>query len=141
MAAFERNTGRPHPLVGGIITSSKRSTGSDQLTDYYAELWYGTISIGSPAKDFTGVFSLSPVQNWPSDLVLCTVDFDTGSSDLFVPSINCDSSCSGHEMYDPSASSTSHDLGKNFSLTYGDGSTVSGEQYSDTVSIAGLVAR
>ena len=141
MAAYERNTGGPHPLVGGMITSSKRSTGSDQLTDYYNDMWYGTISIGSPPKVFTGAILLSLVQNWPSDLVLCTVDFDTGSSDLFVPSINCDSSCSGHSAYDPSASSTSHDLGKNFSLAYEGGSTVSGEQYSDTVSIAGLVVR
>lgn len=121
MTAFERNTGSPHPLVGGIVTSSKRDTGSDLLTDYYADLWYGTLSIGSPAKAFT-------------------MDFDTGSSDLFIPLKNC-SSCSGHEAYDPSASSTSHDLGKNFTLTYGDGSTVSGEQYGDDVIIAGLVAK
>jgi len=63
MAAYERNTGRPHPLVGGITTSSKRDTGSDPLTDYYADLWYGSISIGSPAKVFTGVILLSSVQN------------------------------------------------------------------------------
>jgi cathepsin D len=141
MAAYERNTGSPHPLIGGIITSSKRDTGSVPLIDYYADLWYGNISIGTPAKDFTGVTLFFPVQNWPSDLMSCTVDFDTGSSDLFVPSDNCSSSCSGHEAYDPSASSTSQDLGKTFSLTYGDGSTVSGEQYSDSVIIAGLAVR
>jgi hypothetical protein len=55
MAAYERNTGRPHPLVGGIIMSNKRDTGSDPLTDYSADLWYGTISIGTPPEDFTGV--------------------------------------------------------------------------------------
>jgi cathepsin D len=44
-------------------------------------------------------------------------------------------------VYDSSASSTSHDLGKTFSLTYGDGSTVSGEQFGDDVIIAGLVVR
>jgi hypothetical protein len=70
MAAYERNTGSPHPLIGGIVTSSKRDTGSVQLTDYYADLWYGTISIGTPAKSFTGVTLFSPVQNWPSDLVV-----------------------------------------------------------------------
>ncbi|KAN0118079.1 acid protease [Russula decolorans] len=122
MVAYERNTGRPHPLAGGIITSSKRNTGSDTLTDYYNDLWYGTISIGTPPEDFT-------------------VDFDTGSSDLFVPSKNCSSSCAGHKAYDPSASSTSRDLGQTFSLAYGDGSTVSGEEYSDNVIIAGLVAK
>lgn len=141
MAAYERNTGRPHTLVGGIISSNKRDTGSDPLTDYNADLWYGIVSIGTSPRTFTGKTWLFPVQNRLSDLVLYAVDFDTGSSDLFIPSSNCDSSCSGHKAYDPSASSTSCDLGKTFSLAYGDGSTVSGEQYNDTVRIAGLVVR
>ena len=141
MAAYERNTGSPHPLVGGIKTSSKRNTGSDPLTDFYSALWYGTISIGPPAEVFTGENLFSPVQSWPSDPVSYAVDFDTGSSDLFVPSTKCDSSCSGHKAYDPSASYTSHDLGKTFALQYGDGSTVGGKQYSDEVAIAGLVVR
>ena len=141
MAAYERNTGRPHPLLGGIKASSKRDTGSVPLINDNAELWYGTLSIGTPAKDFTGVTLIFPIQNWPSDLVSYTVDFDTGSSDLFVPSVNCSESCSGHNTYNPAVSSTSRDLGKTFSLTYADGSTVSGEQYSDDVTIAGLVVR
>jgi len=141
MVAYEGNTGTPHPLIGGLITSSKRDSGSDALTDYYAELWYGTISIGTPAKAFAGMNLLSPVQNRPSDPVSYAVDFDTGSSDLFVPSKKCGSSCSGHERYDPRTSSTSHDLGKTFSLSYGDGSTVNGEEYSDNVIVAGLVVR
>ena len=70
-----------------------------------------------------------------------TVDFDTGSSDLFVPSSSCESTCEGHKVYDPSASSTSRGLGYSFSLAYGDGSTVYGEQYTDDVTIAGLVVR
>ena len=69
---------------------------------------------------------------------MLVVDFDTGSSDLFLPGPDCGSTCSGHTTYDPSSSSTSKDVGKSFSLAYGDGSTVSGEQYTDTVSIAGL---
>ncbi|KAG6373228.1 hypothetical protein JVT61DRAFT_6854 [Boletus reticuloceps] len=58
-----------------------------------------------------------------------TVDFDTGSSN------------NGHTIQrDPSSSSTPQDLGQSFSLPYdGDGSTVSGEQHTDsTVSIAGF---
>jgi cathepsin D len=70
-----------------------------------------------------------------------TVDFDTGSSDLFVPSNNCGSTCSGHDAYDPSESSTSQDLNKTFAIGYGSGATVSGEQYSDNVIIAGLAVR
>jgi cathepsin D len=141
MAAYESNTGSPHPLAGGIMPLSKRDTGSDPLTDSDNDLWFGTVSIGTPPKVFAGVTLFSPVQNWQIDLMPYTVDFDTGSSDLFVPSIKCDSSCSGHKAYDPSASCTSKDLNKTFSISYGDGSTSSGEQYSDNVIVAGLTVR
>ncbi|KAF9221252.1 Asp-domain-containing protein [Gyrodon lividus] len=116
---FEKNTGASHPSV--VKSARKRGSGGDALTDDNSALWYGTISVGTPAKTFT-------------------VDFDTGSSDLFLPGPKCGSSCSGHAVYDPSSSSTSMDLGKTFSLQYVDESTVSGEQYSDTVSIVGLTA-
>jgi hypothetical protein len=121
---------------------SKRDTGhgSVPLTDDNSALWYGTISVGTPAEPFTGM-TLSSGYRLPSDPAPCTVDFDTGSSDLFVPSERCGSSCSGHKKYDPLASSTSHDLGKNFTLLYGDNSTVSGEQCTDNVTIAGLEVR
>jgi cathepsin D len=69
-----------------------------------------------------------------------TVDFDTGSSDLFLPASSCGSTCSGHTKYNPAKSSTSKALGKSFSLAYGDGSTVKGKQYSDKVTISGLTA-
>ena len=69
------------------------------------------------------------------------MDFDTGGSDLFVLSTTCGETCAGHKLYNPSASSTSKDLGKTFSLTYGDGSTVQGKQYTDVVSIVGLTVR
>ena len=70
-----------------------------------------------------------------------SVDFDTGISDLFLPGPSCTTNCDGHTKYTPSSSSTAVDLKKTFSLEYGDGSTVSGEQYTDTVSIAGLTVR
>ena len=57
MVAYEKNTGSPHPLSGGINlkTSSKRSTGSDPLIDDNSDLWYGTISIGTPPVRFAGM--------------------------------------------------------------------------------------
>ncbi|KAH9984826.1 aspartic peptidase domain-containing protein [Russula vinacea] len=123
MVAYENNTGEPHPLSAGIKTPSKRAdSGDDPLTDDSAELWYGPLSIGTPQQDFTVVF-------------------DTGSSDLFVPSTKCDSTCLGHTLYDPSSSSTSNDLEKTFSLGYLDGSTVNGVEYTDDVAIAGVVAK
>ena len=63
--AYELNTGKQHPLAGGIKTSSKtsskRSIGSDTLTDFFDELWYGAISIGTPPKVFTGMTLFSSV--------------------------------------------------------------------------------
>jgi cathepsin D len=66
------------------------------------------------------------------------VDFDTGSSDLFLPSSRCGQSCSGRKIYIPNASSTAQDLGQTFSLAFRDGSSVLGDKYTDVVNIAGL---
>ncbi|KAF8433778.1 acid protease [Boletus edulis BED1] len=115
---YEKNTGMKHPSdVGGV----ERRGAGESLTNDQSQLWYGSISVGTPAVPFT-------------------VDFDTGSSDLFLPGSACDSSCNGHTIWDPSFSLTSQDLGKSFSLAFEDKATVSGEQYNDTVSIAGFSA-
>ncbi|KAG6329332.1 hypothetical protein ID866_9757 [Astraeus odoratus] len=98
----------------------KRDFGDTPLTDYGNMLWYGTISVGTPPVDLT-------------------VDFDTGSADLFLPGAGC-STCNGHTLYNPSASSTAIDKHESFILSYEDGSRVRGEQYTDTVIMAGLTA-
>jgi hypothetical protein len=59
-ATYERNTGAKHPLATGIEGTGKRNTGGDPLTDYHARLWYGTISVGTPAVSFTGEMFLLP---------------------------------------------------------------------------------
>ncbi|KAI0782433.1 aspartic protease [Irpex lacteus] len=99
----------------------KRATFSEALTDEEDDTeWDGTISIGTPAQSFL-------------------IDFDTGSADLWVPSSSCTSStCSGKSKYTASSSSTSSKKNGSFSIEYGDGSTVSGPIYTDTVSVAGL---
>jgi hypothetical protein len=62
MGAYQRNTGRQHPLAGGIETSNMQA-GSVSLIDDNNFLWYGTISIGTPPENFTGKTLLPPVQN------------------------------------------------------------------------------
>ncbi|KAG9063358.1 hypothetical protein KI688_004240 [Linnemannia hyalina] len=91
------------------------------LTNHDNVLWYGNIAVGSPGNTFT-------------------VAFDTGSADLFLPGKGCSKNCNGHTAYDPNISSTSSDLGKSFKLTFEEGEVVSGEEFTDTVSIGGLVA-
>ncbi|KAI8996510.1 acid protease [Trametes punicea] len=101
------------------VPASLEKRGAVKLTDQDEDLeWTGTISIGSPAQSFT-------------------IDFDTGSSDLWVPSSSC-SSCRGHKTYDPSKSSTSSKKSGSFRISYGDGSTASGTPYTDTVTVGGV---
>ncbi|KAI0696817.1 aspartic peptidase domain-containing protein [Cytidiella melzeri] len=126
LAAYKSNTGQEHPLAKGfdfpaVLGISGRSQGSEPLQDDDGTLWQGAISVGTPAKTYT-------------------VQLDTGSSDLFLPGPKCQTNCGGHNIYDPSLSSTSVDRHHNFDLAYGGGDTVEGEQYFDTVTIAGLTA-
>lgn len=124
LGTFLRNTGEEHPLASGVVGElhenlTTRAVGLDPMTDYSEALWSGSISVGTPLKTYT-------------------VQFDTGSSDLFLPGPKCTKNCRGHRVYDPSSSSTSADRFKNFYIEFGDGSNVSGEQYKDTVAISGL---
>jgi cathepsin D len=94
---------------------------SESLTDENGdEEWAGSIDIGTPGQKFL-------------------IDFDTGSSDLWVPSSSCISStCSKKSKYEASSSSTSQKESGTFQIQYGDNSTVSGPVYEDTVTVAGV---
>ncbi|KAJ7171323.1 acid protease [Mycena filopes] len=96
---------------------------SEKLTDENdGEEWAGTISIGTPAQKFL-------------------IDFDTGSSDLWVPSSSCTSStCSAKSKYKASSSSTTVKKSGTFTIVYGDHSTVSGPELTETVTVAGVTA-
>ncbi len=126
-AAYQRNTGQDHPLADGLFSGNttivRRATGIDTLIDdNEGQLWQGNVSVGTPAQSFT-------------------VDFDTGSSDFFLPGPSCTTNCDGHKSYKPALSSTAVDNHKSLNLAYGDGSNVQGEQYNDTVILAGLTVR
>lgn len=118
MRAYERNTGSPHSLSSRFnVHSVAKRDGNVPLVNYYADLWYGEVEVGTPPQKFTAVF-------------------DTGSSDLFIPSNKCPVTCDGHEQYDPAASSSAKDSGEPFVLMYGSGET-SGEEYVDDVFVGG----
>lgn len=125
---FETNTGTVHSLASTVSSAlsslglSRRSTGAVSLADQSQIMWTGNLTVGTPPQSFT-------------------VDFDTGSSDIFLAGVNCGSTCEGRTLYDPSKSSSATDMGKNFTLNYGDGSQVQGRQWSDTVTVQGLTVR
>lgn len=97
------------------------SNAAIELFSAYVDLEYiGEISIGTPPQKFN-------------------VDFDTGSSDIWVPSTKCGSSCGTHQRFDGSKSSTYEEMGnKTWQLSYGDGSSVLGYTAIDTVHLGNV---
>ncbi|KAI0632403.1 acid protease [Trametes polyzona] len=122
---IEQNLGREALPLGAeikplaTVPAAFQKRGAVKLTDQEQDLeWTGAVDIGSPAQSFT-------------------IDFDTGSSDLWVPSSSC-KSCGSRPLYNPSKSSGSSKKSGSFSISYGDGSTASGTPYTDTVTVGGV---
>ncbi|KAH0618839.1 hypothetical protein JD844_018335 [Phrynosoma platyrhinos] len=87
---------------------------------YMDASYYGQISIGTPPQNF---------------LVL----FDTGSSNLWVPSIYCNTqACTSHARFNPSQSSTYYTNGQTFFLQYGSGNLAGFFGY-DTLRLQSIV--
>ncbi|KAI0666019.1 acid protease [Trametes maxima] len=125
---LEKNVGR-HAFKEGaeikplavVPAANVTKRQNEALTDEENDLeWAGTISIGTPAQKFL-------------------IDFDTGSSDLWVPSSSCSSStCRSKKRYSASSSSSGSKKSGSFQIQYGDGSTVSGPVYTESVNVAGV---
>ncbi|XP_010241437.1 PREDICTED: cyprosin-like [Nelumbo nucifera] len=93
------------------------------LKNYLNAQYYGEIGIGSPPQNFT-------------------VIFDTGSSNLWVPSSKCYFSiaCYFHSKYKSTHSSTYTKIGNSCSIHYGSGS-ISGFFSQDNVQIGDLIVK
>ncbi|KAG0036132.1 1,3-beta-glucanosyltransferase [Podila clonocystis] len=101
---------------------SPRDFGRQPLTDVENNVeYYGIVGIGTPPQHFK-------------------LDMDTGSSDLWIPSMKCThSKCAMHSRFDPSMSSTVTELKTPWKIAYGDGSTVSGHLAIDRLEFSEIV--
>jgi len=95
--------------------------GSIVINDYENSQYYVAINLGTPEQKFN-------------------VIFDTGSSDLWVASSQCDDSCGRHAKYDSTKSSTYVVNGTSFDIEYGSG-PVSGFESQDVLNIGGLIVK
>lgn len=97
----------------------------ERLKNSDNKLYYGTIMMGTPPQEFR-------------------VDFDTGSSDIWLISSECDHySCLSHDRFRSSDSSTftNDKIQTEFSIGYGDGSGAEGTVVFDDMEINGLKIR
>jgi len=108
-------------LASPKMLSAKYQDGTSDIviSDFSNAQYYGPITIGTPAKTFN-------------------VIFDTGSSNLWVPSTKCGLACLVKSKYDNTKSSTYHKNGTIFKIMYGSG-PVSGVLSADTVNMGGNV--
>jgi len=111
-----RNLERKYSRVPGGVDAQV------PLSDYSDAQYYGPIKIGTPPQDFSVVF-------------------DTGSSNLWVPSTHCTSiACLVHHRYNSARSSTYKVNNTAFHIQYGSGQ-LDGLISSDIVSIGGLAIK
>ncbi|KAL7884966.1 hypothetical protein AOLI_G00077360 [Acnodon oligacanthus] len=96
--------------------------GQESLTNDADLSYYGVISIGTPPQSFT-------------------VLMDTGSSNLWVPSVYCSSqACLNHDRFNPQNSNTFQSTNEALSIAYGTGS-MTGILGYDTVTVGGLAVQ
>ncbi|KAH0621084.1 hypothetical protein JD844_022108 [Phrynosoma platyrhinos] len=108
-----------HNLGSKYFPSLASENAAEPLENYMDIEYIGTIYIGTPPQEFV-------------------VLFDTGSSNLWVPSVYCSSpACSNHNRFNPQDSSTYQATSQSVAVTYGTGSMTGFLAY-DTVQVGSI---
>jgi hypothetical protein len=107
-----------------VETRIMPKTGNEYVKNYANALYFGTIGVGCPPQSFQ-------------------VLFDTGSSNLWVPAVDCwncgVSGVTSKNEYNPAQSTCSQSIGTPFEIQYADGSNATGTFSSDTVTLADVI--
>ncbi|XP_036386801.1 pepsin A-like [Megalops cyprinoides] len=108
-----------HPYNPMVKFDPRFAVGNEPMTNDADLSYYGVISIGTPPQSFR-------------------VIFDTGSSNLWVPSNLCSSeACQNHNQFIPADSTTFVSTNQSLSTQYGTGS-MTGVLGYDTVQVGGI---
>ncbi|XP_063064460.1 pepsin A-like [Engraulis encrasicolus] len=107
---------KKHPY--NPMAKFQQQKGAESMTNDADLSYYGVISLGTPPQSFKVVF-------------------DTGSSNLWVPSTYCNSpSCNDHHKFNPESSSTFQPTVQSFQIPYGTG-YLTGILGYDTLQVGG----
>lgn len=109
-------------MVGQPFEGAAGEKGHVPLTNFMDAQYYGPIGLGNPPQEFNLIF-------------------DTGSSNLWVPSRQCNSfACLLHKRYDSTKSTTFKANATDFQIRYGTGA-VEGFISTDDMTVGGLTIK
>ena len=111
---FDRKLPPKKPMLLNLLNFSSQRSSSSSLASIYGIYYVGSVTVGSQSFQMM---------------------FDTGSSDVWIPGPTCGSACAPHPLY--TGPYTSPPTTTPFSITYGDGSSVSGLMVYAYVSVGG----